>query len=261
MKTLLAIDIGNTSITFGIFRRSRLMAAKVRDREVAPTFVFRLPTDASSKTLKMQLGKLKRHKVDSIITCSVVPKMTIVLMQALKQQLGIRARVVGKDIRVPVKNLYKKQSQVGRDRLVNAYACKLFYGTPAVIIDFGTATTFDYINKKGQYEGGIIAPGIEISLQALYQKTALLPKIDMKVAKAFVGKNTKDSIRSGASFGLAYMCDGLIEAFKKRYGSKIKVIATGGLASFFKKRCKNIDIVDKALTLKGLRLLDSSLRG
>ena len=151
--------------------------------------------------------------------------------------------------------MYKNPYQVGADRLVNAYACKLLYGAPAIIIDFGTATTFDYLNKKCEYAGGIITPGIEISLDALYKKTALLPKAKMKSPQAFLGKNTTESIRSGVSFGLSCMCDGLITTFKKRYSGNIKVIATGGLAMFFKNRCKSINCVDKDLTLKGLNLI------
>lgn len=243
---LLAVDIGNTSITFGVFKKDRLNR------------VFRINTDAKAKDLKAQLKKnIGRYtnKVDSIIMCSVVPKKTIVLQQVLKQLLKVKAKVVDRDIEVPIRNLYKKPHQVGRDRLVNAYACRCLYGAPAVIIDFGTATTFDYLNKKGEYAGGIIAPGIEISLEALFKKTALLPRIKMRKPKSFLGKNTADSIRSGASYGLSYMCDGIAQAFKKRYGKNLRVIATGGLAPFFKKRCKNINVVDKNLTLKGLRLI------
>jgi len=244
---LLAVDIGNTSVTFGIFKKSKL------------TKVFKVTTALNVKDTKNQLKKnnIDRYidKVDSTIICSVVPKKTIYLQQILEQLFRVRAKVVGKDIKVPIRNLYKKSQQVGKDRLVNAYACKYLYGAPAVIVDFGTAMTFDYINKKGQYAGGIIAPGIEISLDALSKKTALLPKVKMKAPGAFLGKSTADSIRSGACYGLSYMCDALIQDFKRRYAKDLKVIATGGLAIFFKKRCKHIDIVDKNLTLKGLKLL------
>ena len=253
---LLTIDVGNTSITFGMFKGEKLVE------------VFRINTDVNARNLKARLKKnIGRYadKVDCIIICSVVPKKTVVLQQLLKQLFKIKAKVAGKDIRIPIRNLYKKPQQVGKDRLVNAYACKCLYGAPAVIIDFGTATTFDYLNKKGEYVGGIIAPGIEISLEALFKKTALLPKVSaeggsasggkMKMPGSFLGKSTADSIRSGACYGLSYMCDALIQDFKRRYAKNPKVIATGGLASFFKRRCKHIDIVDKNLTLKGLRLI------
>ncbi|UCH12500.1 MAG: type III pantothenate kinase [Candidatus Omnitrophota bacterium] len=243
---LLTIDIGNTLITFGMFKGEKLVK------------VFRINTDANARNLKAWLKKntgRRADKVDYIIICSVVPKKTVALQQLLKQLFKIKAKVAGKYIRIPIRNLYKKPQQVGKDRLVNAYACKRLYGAPAVIVDFGTATTFDYINKKGQYAGGIIAPGIEISLDALFKKTALLPKVKMKAPGAFLGKSTVDSIRSGARYGLSYMCDALIQDFKRRYAKDLKVIATGGLAVFFKKRCKHIDIVDKNLTLKGLKLL------
>ena len=243
---LLAVDIGNTSIRFGVFKGNKLLK------------VFRISTDANPKTLKAQLRKniaRHAHKVDSIIICSVVPKKTVALQATLKQLLKIKARVVGKDIKVPIRNLYKRPQQVGRDRLVNAYACKCLYGSPAVIVDFGTATTFDFLNKKGEYAGGIIAPGIEISLEALFEKAALLPRIKMQKPRSFLGKSTVDSIRSGAGYGLSYMCDGVIEGLKRRYGRNTRVIATGGLADFFKQRCKSIKVVDKNLTLKGLRLI------
>lgn len=243
---LLTIDIGNTSITFGIFNKDKLLK------------VFRVATRLNKKDIKNRIKenlKNYREKIDSAIICSVVPDKTEALKNILKQLLKIKAKIAGEDIQVPIKNLYKKPKQVGADRLVNAFACKVLYGFPAVIIDFGTATTFDYINKKGEYEGGIITPGIEITLDALFKKTALLPRVKIKRPRSFLGKSTTDSIRSGVSYGLSYMCDGLIGDFKRRYSKNAKVIATGGYAAFFKKICKFIDIVDEDLILKGLRLL------
>jgi type III pantothenate kinase len=174
-----------------------------------------------------------------------------------KNHFNIKPLVLGKDIIVPIKNLYKKPKQVGQDRLVNAYACLKLYGKPAIIVDFGTATTFDYLDKNGTYQGGLITPGIGISLQALAENTALLPKIKLKKPKGLIGKDTVESIRSGIFYSMAAVCDGIIEKIKDKYGSKVKVVATGGLSNFFSPYCKYIDIIDKDLTLKGIHLIST----
>ncbi|MFH0733013.1 MAG: type III pantothenate kinase [Candidatus Omnitrophota bacterium] len=249
-KHLLAVDIGNTSISFGIFRGRKLIK------------VFRVATGLNDKETELQLRKnLKKYSalIEDAIICSVVPKKTIIVKIILRKLLGVLPKIAGEDIKIPIKNLYKNQRQVGKDRLVAACACKHFYGAPAVVIDFGTAITFDYVNKNGEYEGGIISPGIEISLDALAQRTALLPRIKMRSPREFLGKSTTDSITSGAANGLSLMCDGIIRTFKMKYSKNIKVIATGGYASFFKKRCAGIDLVDKNLILKGLFLSNDRL--
>ena len=135
--------------------------------------------------------------------------------------------------------------------------CKEIYGSPAIIIDFGTATTFDYINKNGEYEGGIITPGVEITINALAEKTALLPKIKLKVPKNLIGKDTTDSIRSGVINGLTCMCDGLIEKISQDRKSSPLIIATGGLSHLFYPYSQYIKSLDKDLTLKGLYLIYS----
>ena len=159
---------------------------------------------------------------------------------------------MGKDLKVPINNLYKKPAQVGQDRLVNAYACKELYGSPAVVLDFGTATTFDYINQFGEYEGGIITPGVGTTIDALAEKTALLPRIKLDKPDSLIGKDTVGSIRSGVFFGIASMCDGLILKIKKTYKNDPIIIATGGLANLFCPYCNEINKIDKYLTLKGL---------
>ena len=146
---------------------------------------------------------------------------------------------------------------MGQDRLVNAFAAKAIYGSPCVIIDFGTAITFDIVSKRGQYLGGLILPGIEISLASLYEKTALLPKVKLKDAPYIIGKDTKNSMRGGILFGFGAMCDGLVSRYRKILGKSTKVIATGGNASLMKKYAKSIQIVDEDLILKGLNLIAS----
>jgi type III pantothenate kinase len=151
--------------------------------------------------------------------------------------------------------MYRIKNEVGQDRLVNAFAAKVLYGTPAVIIDFGTAITFDIISKRGDYLGGLILPGIELSLSSLYRNTALLPKVELERTSSIIGKDTVSSMRGGILFGFGAMCDGLVAQYKKILGKSIKVIATGGNAPLVKSYAKSVQIVDEDLTLKGLQLI------
>ena len=237
----LAIDIGNTNIDFGIFRGTKIIKK------------FFIPTD--TYRLKAIKNKLTHFNIDNLIICSVVPKATKVLEKDLKRLLGIRPYIIGKDIKVPIKNLYRRPRQVGQDRLVNAYAGVRLYGAPLIVIDFGTAITFDVISRNKEYLGGMILPGLEISLDALFQRTALLPKIKLNKPKEFIGRDTKDSILSGVVYGFAALTDDLAERIKNKIGKSAKVIGTGGNISLIGKYCKQIDKIDKDLTLKGLNLI------
>ena len=245
---LLAIDIGNTSITTGVFVGKHLVKTT------------RIPTKANekiiSKFLRNMLKTHIRNDIKSIIS-SVVPFATKKVSGILIKKLKLKPVILGRDLKVPIRNLYKEPSQVGQDRLVDAYACKRLYGVPAIIVDFGTATTIDYLNSDGAYEGGIITPGVEITINSLAENTALLPKIKLKKPRELIGKDTVDSIRSGVLNGLASMCDGLIEKIKKETKSYPKVIATGGLSGIFCHYSKHIKHIDQDLTLKGLYLIFS----
>jgi type III pantothenate kinase len=243
---LLAIDIGNTTISAGLFIGERL------------TKKFRISTWAKDEQIlfacKNTLARYSNCKINAIIS-SVVPKATRVVANILKHSFHLTPVIVGTHLDVPIKNMYSKPRQVGCDRLVNAYACRQIYGAPAIIIDFGTATTFDFLNKKGQYEGGIITPGVKITLDALAEKTALLPKVILKKPKKLIGKDTKDSIRSGVVNGLACMCDGLVEMIMKERKIQPIIIATGGMADIFCCYSKYINKIDNDLILKGLYLI------
>jgi type III pantothenate kinase len=247
-KIIMALDIGNTSIHIGLFVKSRLVKQ------------FRINTYADkqhiSKTLERSLNNYKTYKRFAVVS-SVVPKVTDIVEAIIENDIKAKVFVIGKNLKVPIKNRYARPSQVGSDRLVNAYACKQIYGVPAIIIDFGTATTFDCINRKGEYEGGIIAPGVKITLDALAEETALLPRIDLKKPKNLIGKDTKDSIRSGVINGLACMCDGLIKKIKKGLGRSTKVIVTGGFSDIFSPYSIYMKEIDKNITLKGLYLIFS----
>jgi type III pantothenate kinase len=238
---LLTVDIGNTNISFGIFRGRR------------PVKRFNLPSKSYSlKKLKRLLGK---SGIESSIISSVVPKLTRILKKDLKRILPRRPLIIGKDIKVPLVNRYRNPAQVGQDRLVNAYAGITLYGSPLIVIDFGTAVTFDMISKNKEYLGGMILPGLEISLTALSEKTALLPKIKLNKPKEFIGRDTKNSMLSGIVYGFAALTDALIKRIKENIGKQAKVIGTGGNINLIVTFCQSFDRIDNALTLKGLHLI------
>ena len=194
--------------------------------------------------------------MDEAIVSSVVPLALARLVVELRRMSGtIKITIVGRDLKVPIRNMYRIKSEVGQDRLVNAFAAKVLYGTPAVIIDFGTAITFDIISKRSDYLGGLILPGIELSLSSLYRNTALLPKVELQSASSIIGKDTVNSMRGGILFGFGAMCDGLVAQYKKILGRSTKVIATGGNSSLMKHYARSIQIVDEDLTIKGLSLI------
>ena len=235
---LLAMDIGNTSIAFGIFKGKRLVKAwKISTQGVFSKTTIKLP-----KNIKMA------------IISSVVPKATPIIKKAIAKKYKIRPLVLGENIKAPIKNLYRKPKQVGQDRLVDAVAAKELYGYPAIVIDFGTAITFDVISKKGEYLGGLIFPGIETSLNALSQKAALLPKIKVAPPEGLIGRDTVDSMRSGVFYGTGALCDGVIAKLKAKYGP-MKVIATGGHAALMAKFTESIRKVNPNLTLEGLQII------
>lgn len=243
---MLAIDIGNTNISFGIFKARRLIRS------------FEIPTKSYSlKRVQSRLGKLK---LDDCIICSVVPRMTKRLQKDLKKFLSKPAYILGKDLLVPIKNLYRFPKQVGQDRLVNAYRAVVKYGAPLIAVDFGTATTFDVVSKNKEYLGGMILPGLEISLEALSQHAALLPKIKLKGPGELIGRDTESSILSGLVHGFAALTDELVVRIKKKISSNAKVIATGGNITLIARFCKKIDFIEKELTLKGLFLIYESFK-
>ena len=238
---LLAIDIGNTNINCGIFEDNRLLKR------------FCIPT--RNYAVAHLSRSLREIAISDSIICSVVPKATHVLKSDLKRLLHKEPFVLGKNVKVSIENLYRKPKQVGQDRLVNACAGIAFYGVPLIIVDFGTAITFDAISKNEEYLGGMILPGIGISLDALTEQTALLPKIKLDRPKEFIGRDTRNSMLSGVVYGFAVLTDNLTERLKEQIGRKAKVIGTGGNIDLIKKYCKRIDRVDKDLALKGLNLI------
>ena len=246
MKKIVAIDIGNTNIVCGVFQGKKFLGE------------WRLNTKAcmNAATCRKWLSKILggKKEIQGIILCSVVPNKNRFFKMAASS-LRLPIDVVGETVRCPIANRYWNPKEVGQDRLVNAYAALIQYGAPAIIVDFGTAITVDLISKKGDYLGGVIAPGMGISLEALNEKTALLPRVRLKPPPSLLGKDTEGSILSGAFHGFASLCDGLVSKLRKKYGHKIKAIVTGGHSYVISSYCKEIDYVNPRLTLEGLRLI------
>lgn len=249
MAYLLAIDIGNTNITAGIFKGAKLLGKTKVPTYSYSSYIRRF------KTLVKEVG-LEVSRVNETIVSSVVPLALARFVVELRKMSGtIKITIIGRDLKVPIRNMYRIKNEVGQDRLVNAFAAKVLYGTPAVIVDFGTAITFDIISKRGDYLGGLILPGIELSLSSLYRNTALLPKVELENASSIIGKDTVNSMRGGILFGFGAMCNGLVAQYKKILGKSTKVIATGGNSKLVKRYAKSIRYVDEDLTLKGLQLI------
>lgn len=242
---ILACDIGNTSITIGIFKGRRLMIKSGLLTARAGQFKPFL-----NKTIKKR--GLAPAKIMSAAICSVVPRLNEKIKKAIQAVIGGPVRVLGEDLEVPIKNLYAEPRQVGQDRLVCAFAAARLYGVPVISIDLGTAITFDVVSKDREYLGGVILPGLGLSLAALHNHTALLPEIKVARARALIGRDTRTSMLSGITYGFGSMIDGLIDRLKEELGKKIKTVATGGDSLFIRRYCGRIDCFDPDLVLKGI---------
>jgi type III pantothenate kinase len=185
----------------------------------------------------------------------VVPPLLPAFQELCQRYLHVTPLVVGPGIKTGVRVATDDPREVGADRIVNALAVKRLYGAPAIVIDFGTATTFDVVSAEGDYLGGAIAPGIGISAEALYRYTAKLPRIELAAPKSPIGKNTVASMQSGVILGYVCLVEGMIARFQKELGGKARVVATGGLAGVIAKETTVIEAVNPDLTLEGLRLI------
>lgn len=199
---------------------------------------------------------LNAKEVKDIIFSSVVPPIIGALEEMAKKYFRAKPLIVGPGIKTGMPIKYENPREVGADRIVNAVAAYEKYGGPLVIVDFGTATTFCCVSEKGEYLGGAITPGINIATEALFQKTAKLPKVELVTPKKVISKNTVNAIQAGIIYGYSGLVDGLVKRMKKELGSnKVKVIATGGIAELIAQDTETIDEVDKFLTLEGLRII------
>ena len=248
---LLAIDLGNTNTVFGVYDASdklvkhwRLSTQKERTVDEYGILLRNL----------FALEKIDANDIHRVIIASVVPPLDPVLNEMVSSYFSVRpVFVTHENAGIPI--LYDKPSDVGADRIVDAVAVVHKYGKPAIVVDFGTATTFDAITANGEYQGGVIAPGIVISAEALYQHAAKLPRIEIQKPAHVIGTSTVTSMQSGLFYGYVALVDGIITRMKKELGPNTKVIGTGGQAPLISQETKLIDTVDANLTLDGLQLV------
>ncbi len=252
-KNLLLVDIGNTTTTTTVSKSGRI-GCKISVPTRGCSSVFK-------KAFLLQISKLRKkyRKFDACIVCSVVPKRSSTVILALKKELKLQPLLIGKDIKVPIKNCYRNPGQVGQDRLVCAYGAYQAYQRPVIVIDLGTAITIDVVSDKGEYKGGIIVPGINLSAQSLFRNTALLPEAQIAPPKSLIGRTTKESILSGIFYGYSALLDGLILKVSCQFSKKPYIVLTGGHAKLMKKFLKKkIDVIDDMLVFKGMALLFQS---
>jgi type III pantothenate kinase len=248
---LLAIDIGNTSTVLGIFDNDQL---KVTWR--LATGIHRLTDEYGALlTALIQQSKLPTPKISSSVLCSVVPPLVPVFQEVCQEYLGTSPLVVEAGVKTGMRILVDNPREVGPDRVVNAVAAYHLYGAPAIVIDLGTATTFDVVSREGDYLGGAIAPGINIASEALFTRAAMLPRIELARPKQVIGRNTTSAMQSGIIFGYAGLIEGIINRMQQELESKAKVIATGGYIQILAPEIPVIDIINPDLSLVGLRLI------
>jgi type III pantothenate kinase len=248
---ILVVDVGNTNIVLGLYQGQTL------------TYHWRLSTNRSSTVDEygilisnlFQLAGVRAEQIEGVILSCVVPPIMNTLEQLFIKYVGKEALVVGPGIKTGLNIRYENPREVGADRIVNAVAGIEQYGTPLVVVDFGTATTFDYIDPSGAYLGGAIVPGIGISAEALYQRAAKLPRIELSKPKTVIGRNTVAAMQAGIIFGYAGQVDGIVKRICKEFNVQPRVIATGGLAELIAGESETIEKVDPLLTLEGLRIV------
>ena len=254
--SLLAVDVGNTNTVLGLYEGAALERS------------WRLTTrrDATSDELAVSvrglLAEAGRADVKpEVIVASVVPSVRFPLRQAFRQLFGAEPMFVEPGVKTGMPILYDVPQEVGADRIVNAVAAHAQFGGPCIVVDFGTATTFDVVTAKGEYSGGVIVPGISISAEALFEKAARLWRVEIRKPERVIGKSTAASIQSGLYFGYLSLVDGVIARIEKELGARTRVVATGGLAELFGGGSERIEQIDPLLTLTGLRLIHERNRG
>ena len=252
---LLAIDVGNTNIVLGVFDGTTLVQS------------WRLATlrERTADELGLLVDGLFAHhhidrtKIDGLVLGSVVPPLTTTMQGMAQRYFGLKALTVEPGVNTGMPILYENPAEVGADRIVNAIAAYERFGAsgarPFVIVDFGTATTFDAISAKGEYLGGAICPGVQISADALFQRAARLPRIDVRKPSRIVGRTTVGAMESGLFWGYVGMVEGLVRRMTDELGGNAVCIATGGLASVIAPETPLIHHVDPDLTLQGLRIV------
>jgi type III pantothenate kinase len=248
---LLAIDIGNTNITFGVYKQDELKAAWRLG-----TAHKRMPDEYGLQFLGMLENRgFSLEQINGSVLASVVPPLTSTILQAVSQYLGLQPLVLDTGVKTGVHIKYEDPKAVGADRVADAAAVQALYQVPACVVDFGTATTFDAISDQGDYLGGAIAPGIGIAAEALFQRTAKLTRVDLAPPAEAIGRNTVTAMQSGLIYGYVGLVEGMVARFREELGAGMTVIATGGLAPLMAGQTAVIDHVDPWLTLAGLRVI------
>ncbi len=248
---LLTIDVGNTNITLGLFDGD----------DLGPRWRLATDHERMPDEFGLQFLGLLEHagrapeELSGICLASVVPPLTGRVVEACEGYLKRTPLVVDAGVRTGVRVRYEDPRAVGADRIADAAAVQCFYGLPACVVDFGTATTFDGISKDGDYLGGAIAPGIGIAADALFMRTAKLPRVDFQRPPAAIGRNTVHAMQSGLLYGYVGLVEGMVQRFRAELGADMKVIGTGGLAAVIANETEAIEIIAPWLTLDGLRII------
>jgi len=248
---LLAVDLGNTNVVLGLYEDEKLVqtfrVATVRSR-----------TEDEYAVLLQQLFSLRQlpfHSVSAAIIASVVPQLTDVMVSAIRQAVGREPMIVGPGLKTGMPVLYDNPHDVGADRVVDAIAAFARYQSGVIVVDFGTATTFNCVSPKGEYLGGVIVPGVKVSLEGLMQSAAKLRPVELTAPPRVMGRNTTHALQSGVIHGYAAMVDGLVDRLVEELAFPCRIIATGGLSPLIGKHSKRIEELDLNLTLEGLRIL------
>ncbi|MEE4193704.1 MAG: type III pantothenate kinase [Anaerolineae bacterium] len=249
---LLTIDIGNTNLTLGLFDADKQLYAHWR----LATDHKKMPDEYGLQLLGLlQNCGVSKDQLTGVVLGSVVPPVTGRIAQASQQYLGNKALIVTNAMCPGINILYDPPTAVGVDRLINVVAVKEYYRFPACVVDFGTGTTFDAVDRECNYLGGAITPGIGIAAEALFERASKLLKVDLEIPPSAIGRNTEHAVQSGLMYGYISLVEGMVARFREQLGEDMLVVATGGLAELIAQGTEVIDIVDPWLTLQGLRLI------
>ncbi|OPY08023.1 MAG: Type III pantothenate kinase [Syntrophus sp. PtaB.Bin001] len=248
---LLVIDVGNTNTVLGVFDEEEL----VHDWRIRTVIEHTVDEYGMLIYNLYKSSKISSKAIQSIIISCVVPPMVHILERVCEKYFQVKPLIVGPGIKTGMPIFYDNPREVGADRIVNAVAVYEKYKREAIVVDFGTATTFDYVSPRGEYMGGCIAPGIVISSEALFKRASKLPRVEYTTPKSIVAKDTVSSMQAGIIYGYAGLVDGIVARMKEEVNSDPLVIATGGLARIVQAEAQSIEIVDEMLTLEGLRLI------
>jgi type III pantothenate kinase len=248
---LLTIDIGNTNVTIGVFENERLR------------YTWRMSTDINKMADEYAIFLLNAFKyrnletsdITGIVLCSTVPPLVVTFQEMLQRYFGMSPLVVGPGVKTGVRIRFDNPREVGPDRIANTAAAHFLYKGPVIIVDIGTATTFDIVSGEGEFIGGVIAPGIANAAEALFARAAALPRVELVAPKQAIGSNTISGMQSGIVFGYVGLVEGIVERIQRELGEKATIVATGGYAYIITPETTIIDTINPDITLVGLRLI------